>query len=155
MKQVVPGSITGVTDDSRKVEPGNLFVAIRGLRADSHLFISDAVERGARGVVVERDIPAYGDVAIVRASDSPDALGRLAEAWHGNPAKAMTMVGVTGTNGKTTTTYLLEAVFAAAGDVGAVARDITEVTGDLAPQADGDGGGGGGGPPGSGRWPRG
>lgn len=107
--------VTGITDNSQQVEPGNVFVAMQGTHADSHLFISDAIERGAVGVVVQQDIPAYRGAVIVRVPDSRDALGRLAHAFAGHPARDMLMVGVTGTNGKTTTTYLMEAILRAAG----------------------------------------
>ncbi len=108
-------AITAVTDNSRTVEAGSLFVATRGTTTDSHLFISDAIERGAAAVVVEQDIPAYKTAAVVRVPDSRDALGRLAHAFVGNPSRDMTVFGVTGTNGKTTTTYLLESILRAAG----------------------------------------
>jgi UDP-N-acetylmuramyl tripeptide synthase len=102
--------ITGITDDSRNVEPGNLFVALRGSHTDSHLFISDAVERGAVALVVDADIPAYGTATIVRVDSSPEALGRLAHAFHGDPTAGMTVFGVSGTNGKTTTSYILKSI---------------------------------------------
>jgi UDP-N-acetylmuramoyl-L-alanyl-D-glutamate--2,6-diaminopimelate ligase len=107
--------LTGITDNSRQVEPGFLFVATRGTQCDSHLFISDAVERGAAAVVVGQDIPAYGNVEVVRLEDSRDGLGRLSHAWYGNPTRHMHVFGVSGTNGKTTTTYLLESILSHAG----------------------------------------
>ncbi|MEI7635020.1 MAG: UDP-N-acetylmuramoyl-L-alanyl-D-glutamate--2,6-diaminopimelate ligase [bacterium] len=108
-------TVTGLTDNSQTVEPGNIFVATIGQSTDSHVFISDAKERGATVMVVSRDIPAYNEVVIVRVPDSMAALGSLAHAWHGNPSAHMLVVGVSGTNGKTTTTYLLESVMRAAG----------------------------------------
>jgi UDP-N-acetylmuramoyl-L-alanyl-D-glutamate--2,6-diaminopimelate ligase len=107
--------VTGVTDNSRQVEPGHVFAAIRGTHADGHLFISDAVERGAAVVITQQNIPEYRGVLIVQVPDSREALGRLAHAFLGNPARNMLTVGVTGTNGKTTTTYLMEAILRAAG----------------------------------------
>lgn len=107
--------ITSITDDTRRIEQGSLFVATKGAKVDSHLFISDAVDKGAAAVLVERETPPYRGVDIVQVRDSRDALGRLAHAWHGNPSREMLVIGVTGTNGKTTTTFLLEAVLRAAG----------------------------------------
>ena len=107
--------IKAVSDNSRLVETGSLFVATRGSQTDSHLFISDAVERGVAAVVVERDTPDYDGVVVVRVDDSRDALGRLAHAYYGNPTADMLVFGVSGTNGKTTTTYLIESILTAAG----------------------------------------
>ena len=107
--------IKAVSDNSRLAETGSLFVATRGSQTDSHLFISDAVERGVAAVVVERDTPDYDGVVIVRVEDSRDALGRLAHAFYGNPTADMLVFGISGTNGKTTTTYLLESILTAAG----------------------------------------
>ena len=107
--------ITSVTDNSSQVEPGSLFVATRGSKTDSHLFISDAVERGVAAVIVERETPAYRGVPVLRVEDSRDALGRIAHAFHGNPSADMLVIAVSGTNGKTTTTYLLESILKAAG----------------------------------------
>lgn len=107
--------ITGVADDSRRVEPGQVFVAVKGVNVDSHLFVSDAVEAGAVAVVTEESLSAYPGVAIVHVADSRDALGCLAHAAFDNPSSDMLVLGVTGTNGKTTTAYLLEAILVAAG----------------------------------------
>ncbi len=115
--EVVGGNpiINGVTEDSRRVEPGQVFVATKGPGIDSHLFISDAVEAGAVAVVTEQSVSSYPGVAIVKVDDSRDALGRLAHAMYENPSKDMLVLAVTGTNGKTTTSYVLEAMLTAAG----------------------------------------
>ncbi len=107
--------ISGITEDSRRVEPGQLFVATKGVGVDSHLFISDAVEAGAVAIVTEQPLSSYSGVAVVEVSDSRDALGRLAHAMVGNPSVDMLVLAVTGTNGKTTTAYVLEAMLTAAG----------------------------------------
>ncbi|MEO6952037.1 MAG: UDP-N-acetylmuramoyl-L-alanyl-D-glutamate--2,6-diaminopimelate ligase [Polyangia bacterium] len=102
--------IAQVCDDSRMVGPGDLFVAVRGLTVDGHDFVATARERGAAMVVVERDVG--GDCIVV--PDAAKALGRIAANRHDRPADAMTLIGVTGTNGKTTITYLVEALLLAA-----------------------------------------
>ena len=107
--------ITSITDDTRRIERGSLFVATTGSKVDSHLFVSDAVDKGAAAIIVERETPPYRGVDIVQVADSRDALGRLAHAWYGNPSHDMLVLGVTGTNGKTTTTFILEAILRAAG----------------------------------------
>jgi murE/murF fusion protein len=106
-------AVRAVRSDSRAVAPGDVYVAVRGLRADGHAFVTAAIERGAAAVVVEHP----QDVAVpqVIVPDGAVALGILIGRALGDPAKAMTLVGITGTNGKTTTTYLVESILAAAG----------------------------------------
>jgi len=110
--------IAEVTADSRRVVPGALFVAVSGGKADGHDFLSDAVAAGCRAVVVERPAAAVGmpvPVPVIRVADSRVALGQLVAAWYGNPAARVVTIGITGTNGKTTTAYLVEAILQAAG----------------------------------------
>ncbi len=100
--------ISGVSYDSRQTKPGDLFVAIAGYEADGHRFIPMAREKGAVCVLCQRE-PGDGSPCVL-VSDSRAALARLGRNRFGDPAASMTMVGVTGTNGKTTTTYLLKDV---------------------------------------------
>jgi len=104
----VDTEIKGITADSREVVPGGLFVAVRGVAVDVHRFIGKAIEAGASVIVAEElpaDIPAHVETIIVR--DSREALGRLASRFYGDPSDELTLVGVTGTNGKTTIATLL------------------------------------------------
>jgi murE/murF fusion protein len=105
--------IRAVRDDSRRVEPGDLFVAVRGLRSDGHDFAAAAVQQGAVALVVERELPLAVPQVIVPSASR--ALGVLVGRTLGAPASKLTLIGLTGTNGKTTTTYLLEAILEAAG----------------------------------------
>jgi UDP-N-acetylmuramoyl-L-alanyl-D-glutamate--2,6-diaminopimelate ligase len=109
--------VTGLTPDSRRVEPGGVFVAYPGESVDGHRFIPQAVERGAAAIVGERaradEIPPA--VAYVQVPNGREALAHMSAAWHGHPSREMTVIGVTGTDGKTTTVNLLQSVFAAAG----------------------------------------
>jgi UDP-N-acetylmuramyl-tripeptide synthetase len=105
--------IAQVTDDSRQVGPGDLFVAVSGRTVDGHRFVRAAQEAGAVAVVVERDVDFAGTV--VRVTNSARALGIAAANRAGNPARTMRLAGITGTNGKTTTTYILESILAVAG----------------------------------------
>jgi len=111
----LPESVDAIADDSRAVRPGTLFVALRGERADGHRYIADAVARGASAVVHESAVPVDAAVATVAVPDTRVAVSALADAFYDHPSRALTVVGVTGTNGKTTATHLLRAIFEAAG----------------------------------------
>lgn len=112
----LPAAVTDLTDDSRRVVPGGAFVAVRGLRVDGHRYVADAVARGAALVVAEPPDPLPGGPAArVLVPDTRQVLGPLAHAFHGHPSRALRVVGITGTNGKTTTSYLVEALLRAAG----------------------------------------
>ena len=106
-------TVTGVAYDSRAVEPGDLFFCVPGGRADGHAFAAAAVEAGAVALCVER--PTGAGVPELRVTDARRAMAVLSAAFFGNPATDLTLLGVTGTNGKTTTAYLLEAIARAAG----------------------------------------
>jgi UDP-N-acetylmuramyl-tripeptide synthetase len=105
--------ITAICYDSRKAVPGTLFVAVEGLALDGHRFIPDALSRGAVAVVCSR--PVTADAVVVRVADARAALARLACRFYGRPAREMALVAITGTNGKTTVTYLLEQILKKAG----------------------------------------
>jgi UDP-N-acetylmuramoyl-L-alanyl-D-glutamate--2,6-diaminopimelate ligase len=100
---------SGVGVDSRTIRPGMLYVAVRGSQADGHRFVGDAMGRGAKAVVVEAPQGAHIPEIVVR--DSHRAALVLGGAWYGHPARALTLIGVTGTNGKTTTTGLIRHLF--------------------------------------------
>lgn len=100
--------LSSLTADSRKVIPGAVFVAVKGTAVDGHDFIPKAIEAGAAVIVCEKlpDNPSE-KVSWIKVNDSAEALGRLASAWYGHPSRKLTLVGVTGTNGKTTIATLL------------------------------------------------
>ncbi len=104
--------ITGVNTDSRKVEPGNLFIAVRGTQTDGHAYIHAAVGRGAVAVLCET-LPedTLGNVTFIQVKDSEEAVGKVATCFYGNPTSQLKLVGVTGTNGKTTIATLLYHTF--------------------------------------------
>ena len=109
----LPPVITGIADDSRAVTPGAVFVAVRGTHSDGHAYVQDAVARGAVLVVAEDHVQAT--VPVVRVRDGRRAAALLAAVFYGRPADSLRLVGVTGTNGKTTTVHLLRALLASCG----------------------------------------
>jgi UDP-N-acetylmuramoyl-L-alanyl-D-glutamate--2,6-diaminopimelate ligase len=112
----VPPVIRGVEVDSRRVEAGECFVAVPGLRQNGRRFIPDALSRGATMIVAEPPDPLPDErVLRVLVPAARPALGALAAAYHGHPSRALTVVGITGTNGKTTTSYLVDALLRARG----------------------------------------
>ncbi|HEY7635916.1 MAG TPA: UDP-N-acetylmuramoyl-L-alanyl-D-glutamate--2,6-diaminopimelate ligase [Gemmatimonadales bacterium] len=109
---------SGIGMDSRTVTPGALYVAVRGSQTDGHRFVAEAVRRGARGVVVESEQRA--GVPEIVVTDGRKAALALGGAWYGWPARKLTLIGVTGTNGKTTTTGLLRHLFNEHGTAGSI-----------------------------------
>jgi UDP-N-acetylmuramoyl-L-alanyl-D-glutamate--2,6-diaminopimelate ligase len=111
------GEVASVVYDSRQAAPGSLFVAIRGFKSDGNQFVDDAIRRGTRVVVSETPRPAAGaaEVAWVRVPDARKALALIAANFFGHPAEKLQLVAVTGTNGKTTTGFLIDSIVRAAG----------------------------------------
>ena len=122
--------ITDLLYDSRQVAPGGGFFALPGGTVDGHRFIADAASRGAVAVFCERDLPLPAGVAGVLVPDGRRAMAKAAASFFGDPTAAMTVVGVTGTNGKTTVTYLVEAILRAAGRRPAVIGTVNYRFGD-------------------------
>ncbi|MBA2253465.1 MAG: UDP-N-acetylmuramoyl-L-alanyl-D-glutamate--2,6-diaminopimelate ligase [Nitrospirales bacterium] len=121
--------VTSLTDDSRQIKPGTLFVAVKGERVAGHSYVSQAVAAGASALIVQdASVVQEQTVPIVEVRDSRRALGMLAARLLNNPSTQLRMIGVTGTNGKTTTTYLCKAVLESAkrhvGLIGTVAYEI-------------------------------
>jgi UDP-N-acetylmuramoyl-L-alanyl-D-glutamate--2,6-diaminopimelate ligase len=119
-------SISAIDADSRTVRPGSLFVAVRGEHTDGHRYLREAVANGARALVVETAPPLdlSSKATIVRVANSRCALSVLSAAFYGDPSQAMAVVGVTGTNGKTTATHMIAAILNAAGKPCGVAGTV-------------------------------
>ena len=105
--------ITGVNMDSRQVEAGDLFVAVKGTQTDGHAYIGKAIELGAKAILMSDELPAEPaeGVAYVRVADTEDAVGKVATQFYGDPTGKLKLVGVTGTNGKTTVATVLYNMF--------------------------------------------
>jgi UDP-N-acetylmuramoyl-L-alanyl-D-glutamate--2,6-diaminopimelate ligase len=119
--------VNAVTDDSRAVATGSLFVAVKGERVDGHRYVTQAIEAGAVAVIGQESVGRESAI-FVRVADSRKALGLIGSRFQGDPSARLTMIGVTGTNGKTTTTYLcralLEGIGRHVGLIGTVAYEI-------------------------------
>ena len=107
--------IKGLAYDSRQVKPGYLFVAIKGHRQNGHDYLQNAVQKGAVALVVEELKKMTDEVVTVRVPNTREALFRMASQFYDRPFQEINMIGITGTNGKTTTSYLLESILSSAG----------------------------------------
>ncbi|MBT2637237.1 UDP-N-acetylmuramoyl-L-alanyl-D-glutamate--2,6-diaminopimelate ligase [Bacillus sp. ISL-39] len=105
--------ITSIENDNRRVTPGSLFICIKGYTVDGHDFAGSAVKNGAAAVLAERELPVNVPVIVVK--DTVRAMAVLADAFYGQPSQKLHMVGITGTNGKTTTSHIIEQIFKDAG----------------------------------------
>ena len=118
-------AVSAVSCDSRAVTSGTLFFALHGVSVDGHDFIAAAVRAGAAAVILEDDTRAPTEIPWVKVTDGRDAMARISAEFFDNPTLGLPLVGITGTNGKTTTTYLIEAILAAAGIPPAVLGTIS------------------------------
>ena len=107
--------IRGIAYDSRQVRSGYLFVAMPGERSDGNLFVDDALKRGAAAIVSDKPRPHSGSATFLQVPDSRRAAAEVARVFHGDPASKMQVAGITGTNGKTTTAFMMRDILAAAG----------------------------------------
>jgi UDP-N-acetylmuramyl-tripeptide synthetase len=126
-------NVTSITSDSRSAEKNSLFVCIRGRNQDGHTYAKEAALKGAIAIIAEdglNDLP--GGVTVIYVPDSAAALARIWDAWYCHPSRGMKLIAVTGTNGKTTTCFMLEAIFSAAlhrcGIIGTVITKTPERT---------------------------
>ena len=111
--------VTGIQSDSRRVTSGNVFVAQVGTTVDGHVFIPQCIEKGAAAIVMDQaeHMPTQSNgITYILVKSSDEALGKMAHLWYGEPSKHLQLVGVTGTNGKTTTATLLYRLFKTLGE---------------------------------------
>ena len=117
--EVVQGNIEvevrGIKNDSRRVQPGDLFFCISGAVSDGHKYAQDVAAKGASVIVCEKDVQVPETVTVVRVESSRYAMGKISSAFYGKPSEQMTVIGLTGTKGKTTTTYMIREMLERAG----------------------------------------
>ena len=123
--------VSGIVYDSRKVVPGCVFICIKGDRVNSHDFVASAINAGARVIVYSEDFNQWDtSVHYVKTPDTRKALAFMSAAWFGHPAEKLTVIGVTGTKGKTTTTYLIKDMLEKAGYSTGIIGTVGAVIGD-------------------------
>ena len=124
--------ITEIQIDSRKVQPGDLFVALPGTQMDGHDFITDAVAAGAAAVIGDRAWETYTDLEVpyLQVKDAREALAACTAAWYGYPARQLVVIGVTGTDGKTTTANYIYSILRAAEIKAGLISTVNAVIGD-------------------------
>ncbi len=127
--------IKGIAYDSRLIKDGFLFVAIKGLRTDGHLYIKDAILRGATAVVVSETPYEEDDTTIVEVDCSREALAILSSNFYGAPCRSLSLIGITGTNGKTTTSYITKSILSAWGKKVGLLGTIQYIIGDRVTRA--------------------
>ena len=131
---VVQGSdsteVTTLINDSRKVEEGSVFVCISGAVSDGHKYAADVAAKGAAAVVVEKDVEVPDNVTVIKVEDTRYALALMSAAYFGYPADKMKVIGITGTKGKTTTTYMIKSILEETGHKVGLIGTIEAIIGD-------------------------
>ena len=122
--------VEGIVYDSRKVFHGCLFVCVKGANFDGHEFASAVADVGAKTIVVEDDVEVRSDVTVIKVPDTREALAILSANWFGNPADRIKVIGITGTKGKTTTTYMIKSILENAGYKVGLIGTIEAIIGD-------------------------
>jgi UDP-N-acetylmuramoyl-L-alanyl-D-glutamate--2,6-diaminopimelate ligase len=122
--------VTAIVNDSRKVTEGALFLCIRGAVSDGHKYAADVIEKGAGVLVVEEPVQAPESVTVIKVADSRYAMALISAAWYGYPAEKLKVIGITGTKGKTTTTYMVKSILEAAGHKVGLIGTIEAIIGD-------------------------
>lgn len=132
--EVVQGSdeiqVTTLVNDSRKIENGSVFVCISGAVVDGHEFITDVAGKGAAAVIVEKEVEVPKDMTVIRVSDTRYALALMSASYFGYPAEKMKIIGITGTKGKTTTTYMIKSILEEVGHKVGLIGTIEIIIGD-------------------------
>ena len=122
--------ITELTNDSRKVVEGSVFVCISGAVWDGHAYVKDVAEKGATAVIVEKDVDAPEGLTVIRVEDTRYALALTSAAYFGYPADKLKVIGITGTKGKTTTTYMVKSILEGVGHKVGLIGTIEAIIGD-------------------------
>lgn len=107
--------VEGITNNSKEVKPGYMFFAVKGSKTDGNFFVNEAVERGASVVISENDYSKNNDIVFIKIDSVQDIMWKIAKKYYNNPSERIDVVGITGTNGKTTTAFIIKNIFEAAG----------------------------------------
>ena len=126
----VDAEVNGIANDSRHVEEGFLFFCIRGAVVDGHKYVPEVVEKGVRVLVTEEAVPVPEGVTVIKVKDSRYAMAVISAAWFGYPAEKLKVIGITGTKGKTTTTYMVKSILESAGHKVGLIGTIEAIIGD-------------------------
>ncbi|WP_138756137.1 UDP-N-acetylmuramoyl-L-alanyl-D-glutamate--2,6-diaminopimelate ligase [Paenibacillus sinopodophylli] len=116
VKGVLHREAAAVAYDSRECSADSVFVAVSGFSVDGHLYIDKAIALGATTIILEKEVPVAADVTVLQVADTRKALARIAANFYGRPTEQMNLLGITGTNGKTSTTYFLQSIFEQTGN---------------------------------------
>ena len=122
--------VSAIVNDSRKAVPGCLFFCIKGAVKDGHEYAAEVVQKGAKVLVTEDPVQVPKDVTVIQTADSRYAMAVIAAAWYGHPAEEMKIIGITGTKGKTTTTYMVKSILESAGHKVGVIGTIEAIIGE-------------------------
>ena len=122
--------ISEVTYDSRKVKEGALFICIKGAVADGHRFVPQVCEKGAAALITEEPVQAPAGVTVIQVENTRYAMAFISAAWFGHPARKLKTIGITGTKGKTTTTYMVKSILENAGYKVGLIGTIEAIIGD-------------------------
>jgi len=132
--EVVKGNeeieVTELINDSRKVTAGSVFVCISGAVSDGHAYAGDVAAKGAKALIIEKDVEVPGEVTVIRVADTRYALALMSAAYFGYPADKLKIIGITGTKGKTTTTYMVKSILEEVGHKVGLIGTIEAVIGD-------------------------
>ena len=128
--------VTGIVNDSRKITEGCLFICIRGAVSDGHSYAAQAAQQGAAVIVAEEEVEVPHSVTVVKVKDTRMAMALIAAAWYGYPADRLKVIGITGTKGKTTTTYMVRSILENAGYKVGLIGTIEAIIGDEVIPAD-------------------
>lgn len=130
VKGSIETEIKDIKDNSQKVQEGDLFIALVGTTADSHKFVPNAIQSGAKVIVIEKDMKIEEDVTVIKVKSSRTALAYMAAAYFDYPAEKLTTVGITGTSGKTSTSYIIKSMLEEFGNKVGIIGTICAMIGD-------------------------
>lgn len=107
--------VQNIRYDNRKIEQGDAFVCVKGFKVDGHSFIGDVIKKGAKALIVQEDVSVQEDITIIKVRDTRKALAIMSSNYFGNPKDKLKIIGITGTNGKTTSAFIIKSILEKAG----------------------------------------